>query len=118
MENEAGTELSEQDKNNKTLTLIVYALYGAAVIVGGITAVVAVIVNYVKQDDVAGTFMESHFRWQIRTFWFSLLWGVIGLVTSVIFVGFFILLADAIWIIYRVVKGAIRLNDNKPMYAD
>lgn len=108
---------TEREKSAKTLTTIVYALYAASYLIG-ITAIVAIIVNYVKKEDVAGTFLESHFRWQMRTFWFGLLWGVLGALTFVLVVGWFVLVADGIWIIYRIVKGWLRLNDNKAMYAD
>ncbi len=100
----------------KQLTTIIYALYAASFLVG-VTSIAAIIMNYIKKDDVAGTFVESHFRWQIRTFWFSLLWALIGMVTMLIGIGFVILLADAVWVIYRIVKGWLNLNDNKPMYA-
>ena len=103
-------------KSAKTLTTVIYALYAASYVVG-ITAIVAIVMNYVKKEDVAGTFLESHFRWQIRTFWFGLLWGVLGGITFIIVVGWFILIADCIWIIYRIVKGWLRLYDDKPMYA-
>ncbi len=106
---------AENEKSGKTLTTIIYALYAASFLVG-ITAIVAIIMNYVKKEDVAGTFLESHFRWQIRTFWFGLLWGVIGAITFLIAIGWFVLIANGIWIIYRIVKGWLRLNDNKPMY--
>jgi uncharacterized membrane protein len=82
----------------------------------GITAIVAIVMNYVKKDDVAGTFLESHFRWQIRTFWFGLLWGILGCITTVVGVGWLVLAANGIWLIYRIVKGWLRLNDNKAMY--
>jgi uncharacterized membrane protein len=98
----------------KTLTAVVYGLQAAGFIVG-LTWIVGVVVNYVKKDDVAGTWLESHFRWQIRTFWFGLLWGVIGMLTFILIVGWFILIADAIWIIYRIVKGWLNLNENKPV---
>lgn len=100
----------------KKLTTIIYALYAASFLVG-VTAIAAIIMNYIKKDDVAGTFLESHFRWQIRTFWFGLLWGVVGVITMMIIIGIPILLANAIWIIYRIVKGWLNLNENKPMYA-
>jgi uncharacterized membrane protein len=96
----------------KTLTAVVYGLQAAGFIVG-LTWIVGVVVNYVKKDDVAGTWLESHFRWQIRTFWFGLLWGVIGMLTFILIVGWFILIADAIWIIYRIVKGWLRLSENR-----
>jgi len=112
MENEA---ISKKEKSAKTLTTIIYALYAASYL-GGIAAIIAIVINYVKKEDVAGTFLESHFHWQIRTFWFGLLWGVLGSVTMIIIVGWFVLIADGIWIIYRIVKGWLRLSENKPMY--
>jgi uncharacterized membrane protein len=102
-------------QSERTLTIVVYALQAASFLVG-LTLIVAVIINYVKRDDVRGTWLESHFRWQIRTFWYSLLWAVLGMLTFVLIVGYFILLADAIWVIYRIAKGWLRLNDGKPMY--
>ena len=76
----------------------------------------AVVINYVKREDVAGTWLASHFRWQIRSFWFGLLWCVLGAILLLIVIGYFVLLADAIWLIYRIVKGWLRLNDRKEMY--
>ncbi len=108
-------DADEKLKELKTLTLVVYVLQALGFFVG-ITWIVAVVINYVKKDDVAGTWLESHFRWQIRTFWFGLLWGAIGGLLVVVFVGFAILAADAVWIIYRIVKGALDLNDGKPLY--
>ena len=102
-------------KEHLTLTHVIYGLYGAA-LVFGITAIVAIVLNYIKREDVAGTFLESHFRWQIRTFWYSLLWGVIGVITFVLIIGIFILIADLIWYVYRIAKGWLRLNEGKPMY--
>jgi len=106
-------------KNNsnqtKTLTIVIYALQAASFIVG-LTFLVAVIMNYIKRDDVRGTWLESHFRWQIRTFWFCLLWGLIGALLSAVVIGVFILLANAIWVIYRIAKGWMNVAENKPMY--
>jgi len=107
----AGGEVPE---NLKTLTAVVYGLQAASFLIG-LSAIVAVVINYVKREDVAGTWLESHFRWQIRTFWFALLWGVVGVLLFVFVVGYFVLVADAIWIIYRIVKGWLNLNDGKPM---
>lgn len=106
----------EQLQSAKTLTTVVYALYAAAFI-SGITAIIAIVINYVKRDDLVGTWLESHFRWQIRTFWFGLLWIVLGALTWVIVIGWGILAFACVWYIYRIVKGWLYLNDNKPMYA-
>lgn len=103
-----------QKAENKTIAFIVYALQVLALI-NGITAIVGVVMNYVKLDEVKGTWLESHFRWQIRTFWFGLLWAVIGAITVVFFIGILILIANLIWIIYRIVKGWLCLNDMKPV---
>jgi uncharacterized membrane protein len=74
---------------------------------------VGVIIDYVKRDDARGTWLESHFRWQIRTFWWSLLWAVIGGILAFILVGFAILAIAAIWMIYRIVKGWLRLAERR-----
>jgi len=99
----------------KTLTTITYALQAVS-LVTGLPLFVAVIINYVKRDDVKGTWLESHFRWQIRTFWFSLLWSIIGAITFFAIIGYFILFADMLWLIYRIAKGWLNLADGKTMY--
>lgn len=111
-----GTE-DPRSKSGKTIATAVYALQVASFFVG-ITSLIAIIINYVKRADVAGTWVESHFRWQIRTFWFGLLWGVLGAITFAILIGYVILLANLVWVIYRIVKGWLRLADNKPMYVE
>jgi uncharacterized membrane protein len=99
----------------KQVTQLVYILQAASFVVG-VSMIAAIIVNYVKREDVAGTLYESHFRWQIRTFWFALLWAAIGALLALVVVGFFILAADAIWFLYRIVKGWLRLSEGKAMY--
>lgn len=110
---------TEIDKTHadKTVTTVIYALYAASLVVG-ITYLVAIVMNYVKRSDVAGTYLESHFRWQIRTFWYSLLWSILGVITFIFVIGWFVLIANLLWFIYRIVKGWLRLNEGKPMYAD
>lgn len=112
----ASGQQEQQLESQKKLTMIVYALQAASFLVG-ITFLVAVIVNYIKLSDVKDTWLESHFRWQIKTFWFGLLWSIIGVVTFFFVVGSFILIADAVWVVYRIVKGYLYLNDGKQMYA-
>jgi uncharacterized membrane protein len=108
------------------LSLLI-GIVGAATIVGafliGWPSIIAVILNYVKRDEARGTWLESHFKWQIRTFWFGLLWvSLCGLFVLVTF-GLGMLIAwlplglVAIWFIYRVVRGWLALRDAKPMYA-
>ena len=100
----------------KNIATAVYALQAASFLLV-ITYFIAVILNYIKQDDVRGTWLESHFRWQLRTFWFGLLWFVLGGLTYVIVIGWAILFAASLWLIYRILKGWLSLNDGKPMYA-
>ncbi len=99
----------------KTLTTVIYAFY-AATFISGITCIIAIVINYVKKDDVAGTWLESHFRWQIRTFWFGLAWMFLGALTWIVVIGWIILAVNCVWLIYRIVKGWLNLNENKPMY--
>lgn len=98
----------------KTLTLVIYVLYALSLIIG-ISAIVAIVLNYIKRDEVQGTWLESHFRWQIRTFWWGLLWSVVGALTWIILIGWVVWGVAAVWFIYRVAKGWLNLNDNKPM---
>ena len=109
--------IDEKIRSAKTLTTVIYALY-AATFITGLTGIVAIILNYVKKDDMAGTWLESHFRWQINTFWFGLLWFFIGALTWIIVIGWIILTVNCIWVIYRLVKGWLYLNENKPMYTE
>jgi uncharacterized membrane protein len=101
-------------------------ILGAATVVGafliGWPSIIAVILNYVKRGDVRGTWLESHFRWQIRTFWFGLLWVSLCLMFIVGTFGIGILIAWlplgllGLWFIYRIVRGWMALNDRRPMY--
>ena len=104
----------EKMESLKKLTMVVYALYAFSYF-AGITAIIGIVINYIKLEEVTGTWLESHFRWQMRTFWYGLLWAVIGIATLFILIGFVILFANCIWIIYRVIKGWLYFNDNKPM---
>lgn len=115
---EQAPEISKKTlEEAKKLTTLVYILQAVG-IVSGITFIAGIIVNYLKCDEVKGTLAESHFRWQIRTFWFGLLWGVLGMILTMLVIGFLVVLANAIWMIYRIVKGWLALNAGQPMYAD
>jgi uncharacterized membrane protein len=125
------------DESLLNYTHVIYALHAFSVLIGittgwavvgyficGVPSIIAVIMNYARRSETRGTFLESHFRWQIRTFWFAVLWAlVIGAVTlplwilligiPMTFVGFAIL---GVWIIYRVLRGWLALRDRRPMY--
>jgi uncharacterized membrane protein len=102
------------EKSLKTIATVVYALQAVGFFVG-ITWLVAIVIDYVKRDDARGTWLESHFSWQIRTFWWGLLWGIVGGILLLVLVGYFVLLATAVWIIYRIVKGWLNLAEGKPV---
>jgi uncharacterized membrane protein len=104
------------EKNLKTVATVVYALQAVGFFIG-ITWIVGVVIDYIKLDDAKGTWLESHLRWQIRTFWWGLLWGVIGAILFFVVVGWFVLVAAAIWIIYRIAKGWLNLAEGKPVPA-
>lgn len=110
------TQIATQPNTpQKSTTTLVYALQAASFLLG-ITGIIGVIINYVKRKEVKGTWLESHFKWQIRTFWWGLLWAIIGIATFFVYIGFFILMANTVWYIYRFVRGYLRLNDGYEMY--
>jgi len=106
---------------------LVTGIVGAATVVGafltGWPSMIAVILNYVERSEVRGTWLESHFRWQIRTFWFGLLWVTLCGLFIVATLGIGLLIAwlpltlVGLWLIYRIVRGWLRLMDHLPMYA-
>jgi uncharacterized membrane protein len=129
--------LAGPDPSDVTWTHVIYALHGVGVSLGLLTSafvvtgflfslpsIAAVIMNYARRDRVRGTYLESHFRWQIRTFWFALLWiglaAVISVPLMLLVVGFLTLwlgaVAIGIWILYRVARGWLRLSSRLPMY--
>jgi uncharacterized membrane protein len=106
----------EQIKMWKRRTQVLYILYGLSLPTLGLTALAAVIYNYLHIHSVARTIFESHFIWQTRTFWWSLFGLITGLVSIFFAVGQFILLVTAAWLLYRVGFGWFRLSKTKPMY--
>lgn len=115
------------------VTNLVYALHSLSLLIGITTAativgafvfsvpsIIAVVINYLKREEARGTFLESHFRWQIRTFWFSVLWCIIAAVLFITILGIpfalIVVFAAGIWAIYRIARGWLALRDRKPMY--
>jgi uncharacterized membrane protein len=111
-----------------TGALVAYILFGIAALVGfaghgflSVVGIVGVILAYVSRGDSRGTWVESHLTWLIRTFWWSLLWNVLGglVVLGTLFLGYpiawVIWVATAIWVIYRVVRGFLLFNDRRPI---
>ena len=98
----------------KQYNLITYILHLLGFFFG-VTPIIAVIMNYIKRDEMRGTWLESHCDWQIKTFWICLAGYIVGTLLTVILIGFLILLVVFIWHVYRLIKGLIALNDNKPI---
>ena len=111
---ELTTTADDKLRSNRTLTWVIYGLYGESFLVG-ITSIVAIILNYVKRGDVAGTYLESHFTWQIRTFWIGVIVAIVGGLLMLVLVGWLVWLADMVWVIYRLVMGALRLSESQPI---
>ncbi|WP_018693142.1 DUF4870 family protein [Algicola sagamiensis] len=112
------TVLSNQPRSQSSASAyatLVYALQALSFFTV-IPFFAGVVINYIKRDDVRGTIADSHFSWQIKTFWYGLLWTVVGSVLSVVLIGYFILALNFIWLIYRVVRGWLKLVDKRPMY--
>lgn len=122
------------DRSLIATTHVIYALHSLSILIGvtsaatiigafvfGVPSIVAVIINYVKRSDVNGTFLESHFRWQIRTFWFGALWAAVGvllwIVLAIVLIGFLIgpaiLMLTGLWVVYRVIRGWLALRDGQ-----
>jgi uncharacterized membrane protein len=112
---------------------LVYALHALSLVIGittaativgafvfGMPSIIAVVINYLKKEEARGTFLESHFRWQIRTFWFSLLWCLVAMILFITIVGIplaiIVLFSAGIWAIYRIARGWLALRDRKPLY--
>jgi len=100
----------------KKYTYSIYILQALIFVSGGFSAVIGVIINYIKDDDVRGSWLQSHFDWQKNTFWYGLLWTVLGVLTIPILIGNLVLVCVAIWLIYRIARGWIFLVDSKEMY--
>jgi uncharacterized membrane protein len=128
------TVVREPDSSLVTTLHITYALhavglaigaFGAATVLGsfifGWPSIIAVIINYVKRGDARGTWLESHFDWQIKTFWFAVLASIViglsGFVLAIVLIGFAIwaigFFALGVWAIYRIAKGWLRLRDRQ-----
>ena len=95
---------------------IVYALQALGFLIG-LSYIAAVIVAYLKRPEAEGTWVADHFRWQIATFWYSLLWGLLGAASMMWIAGYMILTANLLWMVYRIVVGWVRLSENRSPYA-
>jgi uncharacterized membrane protein len=132
----ASTTLDSRTRSLVNWTTAIYALHAFSLITGIVTtatvvgafltgwpSILAVILNYVKRGEAQGTWLDSHFRWQIRTFWFGLLWIALCLLFVVMTFGLGIIIVwlpvfiVTIWFVYRIVRGWTRLGARAPMYS-
>ena len=114
------------------LTNIIYALHALSVIMGligsafvitafltGWPSIIAIIINYTKRSAVRDTYLDSHFNWQIRTFWFAFLWMILAVILFITVLGialsYIITVSAGIWISYRIIRGWLALNEGRPM---
>ncbi len=113
--------MSQGKIKDSTLVWICYALYAGALICGGITCIIAVIVNYLTRGNIQDPILRNHIDWQIGTFWRALIGGGVLVVLTFLlavtwilsFLTFPLWLVFAIWYIYRIAKGALALNSGK-----
>ena len=116
-------DMGEKERSLKTIGHVSYALHAltavSAVIpglqVGVGLLLIAFILDLVKKDDAAGTWQESHFRWRIRSVIFAAVLYVVTIPLWFILIGYFVWIGISVWFLYRVVRGWVNLNDNKPM---
>jgi uncharacterized membrane protein len=134
--NSPANTIKTADASLVSYTHWMYALHAASALIGmfssafiataflfGVPSIIAVVMNYIRRSDARGTYLESHFSWQLRTFWFALLWvSVVFLLSFPLFfvlvgfvtfpVGIFIV---GVWVIYRVARGWLKLKDGQPV---
>lgn len=106
-------DIVDIDASQKNIALLVYVLQGLGFFTGGVTYIIAIVINYIKLEEVRGTWLEGHFRWQMNTFWYGLLWSIVALLFRLIWMGWLAFAIVSIWMIYRIIKGALYLNDDK-----
>jgi uncharacterized membrane protein len=128
------TSIAAPSQNLVTLTHVVYGLHGFSALMGLLTpafivtsflfgwpSIIGVIINLVKRGDVRGTYLESHFNWQLRTFFYAALWLlVIGLLIITIIgipIAWIVGVIVGIWVLYRIVRGWLALVERRPMRA-
>ena len=124
--------IRDPDEGLVAWTHVIYGLHSLSVLIGitsaativgafvfGVPSIVAVVLNYLKRGEAAGTYLESHFRWQIRTFWFAVLWCLIGVLMMATLIGIpvaiVVFISAGVWVVYRVVRGWLALKDGKPL---
>jgi uncharacterized membrane protein len=127
-------EASPPSEGLVRLTHLVYGLHAFSALMGVISSaavvtafltgwpsILAVILNYAKRSEARSTWLESHFTWQLRTFWFAVLWVAVAVLLFATVVGiplaWIVVVATGVWVLYRIIRGWLALNDGLPILA-
>jgi uncharacterized membrane protein len=127
-----GTDVTPVRESLVGLAHVMYALHGFSALMGvvssaaivtafltGWPSIIAVVLNYLKRADVRGTYLETHFRWQLRTFWYAALWLGVALLLAVTIIGipfaWLVVVVTGIWVLYRIVRGWLALAEGRPI---
>lgn len=125
---------SKPSRDLITLTHVMYGLHAFSALMGmlgtafivtafltGWPSIIAVVINYVKRSDVRGSYLDSHFGWQLRTFWYAVLWAIVAILLMMTIIGipfaFGVVLVVGIWVLYRLGRGWLALAESKSMPA-
>jgi uncharacterized membrane protein len=111
--NPVGSGAPAVNETDHTYVLVAHILMAASLFTVGIVAIAAVVMAYLKQNDVRGTYLESHCKHIIETFWWSIAFAVIGFVLAFIVVGVFVWIAGFVWFVYRVIVGLVRIFERR-----
>lgn len=109
------TATADPSDGQRTMAHVIYALYAIQFLTAGIGMLIGVILAHMQRRDTAGTWLESHFQWQIRSFWIGLAGYLVGSLLAILLVGLPILALIAIWMIYRIVVGWMALGRGEPI---
>ncbi len=115
MEEETARVRADKTEALKALTQVAYLLYAFSYFSFGVTALIAIGINYWKLEETSNTWLESHFSSQISIFWHCSLWALMGWLTMILYVGYVVFIASFVWMLYRVVVGWRRLQQHLPM---
>ncbi|HUP94148.1 MAG TPA: hypothetical protein VM164_04515 [Burkholderiales bacterium] len=124
--------VSKPSQNLVTLTHVMYGLHAFSALMGmlgtafivtafltGWPSIIAVVINYVKRSDVRGSYLDSHFGWQLRTFWYAVLWAIVAILLMMTIIGIpfaiGVVLVVGIWVLYRIGRGWLALGEGKAM---
>jgi uncharacterized membrane protein len=126
--------VSQPRQNLVTLTHVMYGLHAFSALMGilgtafvvtafltGWPSIIAVFINYFKRSDVRGSYLDSHFGWQLRTFWYALLWAIVAIILMMTIIGIpfalGVVIVVGLWVLYRIARGWLALMERKPMPA-